>query len=354
MDETTWPGGSGAGTINTLHYWPKGKDYIVALAAFEDKLIVFGKQAILIYSSPSVIASLALSDTIVGTGCIARDSVQHIGSDIIFLSESGIRSLRKSLITSKSPVDELSLSIRDLLNLYISAGTLSKTRSAYNAKEGFYLLSIVGSSTTTSFYFDVKNFVSSQQFQNSDGSSSNAVPVRTSIWTGFPVHALAYGRNGTLYASFRDGSNEVVASYAGYYDGNAQAYSIKYASPWIDLADPTGSGESGSFWKIPKQANVITVGSGTYQVTTTLAFDFDSASSSQTVNVSSSTQLSEWGLAEWGLDEWNAQSKVLKQSKFQIGRYGQHMRIGLSIPVMGYEISVQKIDLFMKRGRSSI
>jgi hypothetical protein len=353
LDETKWAAVDGGGSIDTSLYWPRGRDYIVALAAWEDKLVVFGRHNILVYSYPGTPAAIDLSDTIEGTGCIARDSVQPIGTDILFLSESGVRSLKKSIITQKAPVQELSLPVRDTLLQYTTPGNVANIRSVYNQTEGFYLLAIVGSSDTKTFCFDVKQLVQESQFPNTEG-------VRISRWVGFPIHGIAYGRDRVMYVSYRSGSNEKIGFYSGYYDGGTTGYTLKYSSPWIDLANPQG-GDSGTFYKILKQANVTTVGSNNYQINFGVSFDFASTGYTQAINVSTTgAVISEWNgntagvnLTEWGIAEYNSSSKVMNTSKVQLGRYGQHLKLSVSVPVMGYEISLQKVDLFMKKGRVS-
>ena len=349
LDETKWAAADGAGSIDTTLYWPNGRDYIVAITAWEEKLVVFGKHNILIYGSPAVNvgfvpASMYLTDVIEGTGCMARDSVQHVGSDVIFLSASGVRSLRKSLITSKNPIDEISLPVRDLLLQYTDAATLSNVRSAFHQREGLYILSIVGGTITTTFCFDMKAYI--RGIQETDTGS-----VKCSIWTGWTIHGMDYGRDGILYVSYRDGSNEEIGKYAGYTD-NGTNYTLKYSSPWIDLASPEG-GESGTFLKLPKKATITTAGSSSYQIVSSIAFDFEGTGFVQSSQVVSNASASEWGTSEWGIAEWGASGKSISQSKINLARSGQHMRMTISIPITGYEISLQKIDLFLKRGRMS-
>lgn len=348
LDETKWAAADGAGSIDTTLYWPNGRDYIVAITAWEEKLVVFGKHNILIYGSPAVNvgfvpASMYLTDVIEGTGCMARDSVQHVGSDVIFLSASGVRSLRKSLITSKNPLDEISLPVRDLLLQYTDGATLSNVRSVFNQREGLYILSLVGSSTTT-FCFDMKSYI--RGVQETDSGT-----VKCSIWTGFTIHGMDYGRNGIMYVSFRNGSNEAIGKYSGYTD-NGTNYTLGYSSPWIDLASPEG-GESGAFLKLPKKATITTAGSSTYQITLGVAFDFAGTGFVQSTSVTSNASASEWGTSEYGIAEYGASGKSVAQSKINLARSGQHMRLSISIPIIGYEISLQKIDLFFKRGRIS-
>ena len=220
LDETKWST-SGAGSLNTLHYWPQGPDFITAIAAWEDRLVVFGKRNILVYDNPDDIGNFpVLVDTVEGVGCVARDSVQSIGADIIFLSETGLRSLRRTFETEKNPLQEIAAQVRDKLVTYI-AGNEDKIRSVYNQKEGFYLLVIPDSNDPVTFMFDVKNNQIRDLFGRQVFDLSN---VRVSMWKGWVPTGIAYGRDEVMYGGFRDSSDSdegVIASYSGYLDNES-------------------------------------------------------------------------------------------------------------------------------------
>lgn len=344
LNETQWAVASGAGSISTLEYWPNGKDYVTAMTVWEDKLVVFGRRNVLVYDSPDIVSELVLHDTIEGVGCIARDSVQAVGTDVLFLSETGIRSLKKTLVTTKSPVQDISINVRDDLLVYATEGTASMIRSVYNPVEGFYLLLIPSSTAPIIYCFDVKNL---QQYND----LPQAEQVRVSRWQmqGSPT-ALAYGRDNNMYIGVRDGSNNgIVAEYTGYLDGTNN-YTMRYKSPWMDM---TSEEAPGTFYKIPKQAVVTTVGGGNYTPSFTWAFDFNNFENSKAASVNSSTAAAEFNISEYSIAEFNASNRELINSKFQLSRYGQFIRIGVIIPITGKEISIQKIDLYLKRGRIS-
>ena len=91
-----WSTGT-AGSLNVNNVWPNGADEITGLAAHNGFLFIFGKRQILIYSGATAPASMTLSDTVEGIGCIARDTIQVTSTDVIFLSNSGIRSLMRTI-----------------------------------------------------------------------------------------------------------------------------------------------------------------------------------------------------------------------------------------------------------------
>lgn len=338
--------GAAGGVFSMQSYWPNGKDLITGLAVWEDKLVVFGRHNILVFDSPDVIASWTLVDTIAGVGCIARDSVAEVGTDVLFLSESGVRSLKKTFITTKAPVEDVSLAVRDLLAVY-AIGQGTRVRSCYNQREGLYLLILPQTATTDIFCFDVKNLQQYQQLPSLQG-------IRVSQWTGFGrVNCLAYGRDEIMYGGFRAletaSMNGVIGKYAGYLD-DTYTYTFRYKSPWIDLASEQAPG---TFYKIPKSATVSTVGGSTYLVTLSWGYDFEDTEHSESQSIVSGSLLAEWALGEWGIAEWNSSNAVLDNSKYHLSGHGQFIRIGISYVVNGYAIALQKVDIFMKKGRTS-
>ena len=105
--------GGASGSVDLKTVW--SGDEITALASFMGKLVIFGKNNIVIYNNPwdPSAASFQLDEVIEGVGCVARDSVQVIGDDIVFLSSSGVRSLARTMVQDKMPLTDLSLAIKD-------------------------------------------------------------------------------------------------------------------------------------------------------------------------------------------------------------------------------------------------
>jgi hypothetical protein len=124
-----WHGGS-SGSLDLTTVWPTGFDEVVSLAEHNGFLIIFGKKSIIIYSggeSPST--SLALSDTIEGVGCVARDSVQSTGSDLFFLSSRGVMSLGRVIQEKSLPLNDISKNVRtDLLQILGAEALIDGTR----------------------------------------------------------------------------------------------------------------------------------------------------------------------------------------------------------------------------------
>ena len=94
LDEGHWS--TGAGEINVLENvdaLANGDDELVAISSFDGYLVAFLRNNIVVYDDPNDPGTLNIERIIQGVGCKSRDSVQQVGNDVYFLSDSGIRSL---------------------------------------------------------------------------------------------------------------------------------------------------------------------------------------------------------------------------------------------------------------------
>ena len=132
-----------AGSLDISEIWPAGADEIVGLAAHNGFLIIFGRRQILIYANAQDPASLTIQDAITGVGCLARDTIVTTGSDVIFLSDSGVKSLMRVIQEKSAPLRDLSANVRDDLLAAISVeSSVANLKAVHSDKEGFYLLVI--------------------------------------------------------------------------------------------------------------------------------------------------------------------------------------------------------------------
>jgi len=136
--------GTGGGFLDLKKVW--SGDVITAMASFMGKLVIFGKNNIVIFRGPwdvnvvSQAGAFSLDEVIEGVGCIARDSVQVIGDDIVFLSASGVRSLGRTIQQDTMPLTDLSLAIKDEIRTNILTTNLSSVKAQYDLSTGSYIL----------------------------------------------------------------------------------------------------------------------------------------------------------------------------------------------------------------------
>ncbi len=133
-----WTGGS-SGSLDVTTVWPTGHDEIVALAEFNNLLVIFGKRNILLYSGADTPSSMVLQDVITNIGCTERDSVQSIGTDLFFLSDTGVRSLGRVIQEKSNPIGNVSKNVKDTMMISVNSEALN-IKSVYSPEESLYLL----------------------------------------------------------------------------------------------------------------------------------------------------------------------------------------------------------------------
>lgn len=311
-----------SGTLDITEIWPFGSDEIVALAAHNGFLIVFGKKQILIYSNPQDPAAISLQDTIIGVGCIARDSIVHTGTDVIFLSDTGVRSLMRVIQEKSSPMRDLSSNVRDDLVGTIAGSSASNIKAAYSEKEAFYLLSFGDSSLT--YCFDTRTMLP-------NGAA------RTTLWSLTPK-SYCYTKEKELLMGF--------AGYIGYHTGyldNTSTYNMRYFTNYFDFAAPT-------VVKILKKVGVVIVGGEGYTMSLNIGYDFTDNFTYRSFSIPAGVP-SEYGVAEYGIAEFTP--STLNNISVNVGGQGKVVQLGLETVVNTNAISIQKLDIYVKTGKTA-
>lgn len=330
---------NGAFDLSTV--WLNGMDEGVALAEFNGYLVVFGKQSIIVYSNPWAPTGgggidttiMTLVENIGSIGCIARDSVQFIGTDILFLSYQGVRSLGRTIQEKSMPVNDISKNVNDAILNYIASEGLSGIKSAYSKAEGFYIISLPTSNKT--FYFDVRRPLE-------DGS------YRVARWNS-SFSSLFVTSNDTLYM----GIAGYLVTYQGYLDNKLSdgtggvGYNMEYVSGWNDLReiDP----QIATLQKLPKTSSYLILGGGGQTAVIKWAFDFEDTFYSSTKDIPSAGN-AEWGIAQYNIDEYSG-GLVYNTIRAPMRKTGQVIKIGFSIFVEGAAVALQLLDINMKLGR---
>ena len=122
------------GILNVNEYWPNGTDRVVGIVAHNNALFVMGRQSILIYNNaatgdPAAEGGIYLADTIENIGCVNRDAIANIGSDVLFVDDSGVRSLGRTIQEKSAPLGDLTSNVRrdiaDIIALTADKTTIS-------------------------------------------------------------------------------------------------------------------------------------------------------------------------------------------------------------------------------------
>lgn len=321
--------GGTSGTLNVNNVWPNGPDEITALAAHNGFLFIFGKRQILVYQGATAPSTMSLYDTVIGIGCIARDSVQGTNTDVVFLSNSGVRSVMRTIQEKSAPFRDLSKNVRNDLMGIVAGETAANIKAVYSEVNAFYLLTLP---TNKSVYvFDTRGVLE-------DGAS------RVTTWTEIEPTALLSRRNGDLLI----GKTGYVGKYTGYTDNGAK-YRWQYFTNHSDLGDQ-------SVTSILKRLLIVVIGGTNQFITMKWGFDFTENYLSQNVQIPTQS-VAEYGIAEFGangspLAEY-ADGIALQTLYAQATGSGKIVQTGYEADIDGAALSIQRIEIQAKNGRVS-
>jgi hypothetical protein len=340
------------GSIDLKTVW--GTDEIVAIAPFYGKLVIFGKHNIAIYNGPQEPTTMALDEVIRGVGCASRDTVIAVGDDLLFLSDTGVRSLNRTSEVDKLPLTEYSINVKDTLIRNISQS--SNVKSVYVENEGVYIMSFPDLNIT--YVFDMKHL------------TPNKSP-RITTWhfdSDREPTSMAYTESKGFLLGQRVGS---VASYEGYYDkqynsgGTYTTYSYTgtFLTTWLDL------GDSALAALLKKLKAIISGGSGTvvglkwykdFNVIPSKTLQFQ-------LNPSTTGTTSLWGAssslygattvshthvaATHPASSTYAPVYGLKEYQLNLTGSAKFLQIEMSAETKGYVASLQTLTLLYKQGK---
>jgi hypothetical protein len=327
LDGSDFQGGD-SGYLSLNAVFPNS-DRIVAIAAHNGFLIIFGRNNIAIYSSPIDVTQLTLVDYIPNVGCVARDSVQNTGTDIVFLSDGGLRSLQRVIQEKSLPMRDISKNIRDDLMSNVTAEDPTQIKSAYYERDALYLLSLP--TTGWTYCFDMRGPLP-------DGAA------RATIWNQINPMSFLVTNDKQLYI----GKDGYIGKYFGYED-NGNLYRFQYFTNYFDFEAPIQE-------KLLKQIGFVVIGGSGQGVAVKWGFDYEENYYSFTKTLDTGTiyeyndstlpQLTEYSVAEF------SGGIVLDKFKSQATGKGTVIQIGLEADIEGNPLSLQRIDVYIKQGKT--
>ena len=267
-----WTGGT-SGSLDLTTVFPNGHDEVVALSAHNGFLIIFCKRCIIIYSGAESPANMVLHDTVEGVGCIARDSVQHTGTDILFLSEDGVRSFSRTIQEKSMPMRDISNNVRTELTALVRQ-QVNPIKSIYSADEAFYLLSLQDSQTI--YCFDMRGTLP-------DGAN------RVTTWAGVNPRSLAILQDGSLYFGRENG----IFKYGEYLDDGSTYQMLYYSNP-LNFGNSTNL-------KFLKKFNITVIGNVSAQTTLAWGYDYDGGFTKKNFSTElANSPISEFNVGQFG------------------------------------------------------
>lgn len=334
LNGAKWGSGS-AGSLNVAGVLPKGSDVITGLADHNGYLIVFCRNNIIIYADEDSfqasfdVNTLTLLEVISGVGCIARDSIQSLGNDIVFLSSTGLRSLGRVIQEKSQPLNDISKNVRDtFMDIVNRESNFGLIKSVYFPESAFYLISLP--EAQTQFVFDTRGTL--------EDSS-----LRVTTWNNLDHTDYVYDAKAkALYLTQANG----IAEYTGYQD-NGVGYTILYFTNHFDLGTPNIN-------KIIKKCGITAIGSSGQPFSLKVGYDYETSYYSFPFTLKT-LNISEYGIAEYGdnaatIAEYNL-GISLDRLDSQVAGSGDIVQIGIEANIDGAPLSVQKLDVYAKQGR---
>jgi len=322
-----------SGVLNMYTVWANGNDEIVALSEFNNYLVIFGRKQIVLFSGgedPN--NALQIVDIVNNTGCIARDSVQNIGDDILFLSEKGIISLARNIQAGGDvrslPLANLTDNVSDFLSTFSLGEPAFNIKSCYKPDDGYYLITFPNADRV--FYLNLR-------YPTPDNKA------RVFVWTAINPTSLLVDRQDNLYL----GKEGVIGLYDGYSD-NGVEYDFFFKTGFT-----SGGEQDRTVKKIPKQAVIILKGG--YSTETTFLWSYDFLSTvydNETQEVEINAEGAEYGVSEYNVNEYSRVNPV-STIIYRMSGSGKSIQFGIRARIIGSELEVQRVDMYLKSGKVS-
>lgn len=322
--------GTGSGFINVREIFGED-DTVTGLTSFNNRLVIFGRRNIAIFGGAEdpTSTSFQMVDHISGVGCIARDTIASVGTDAVFLSAEGVRSLGRVIVEKSSPLTDISRNVRDDIVQFAQGESEFRIKAVYSSINAFYLLSLPA--TNYVYCFDMRAPLQDQS-------------RRVTIWKGFTPSAFKVTKGNDLLV----GQVGYVAKYGGYKD-DTSPYRLAYFTNYFDFGSPT-------IEKMLKNIRLAIIGGEDQEASLKWAFDYSIDYKSNAFRLSTGSS-SEYNVDEYFSDD-NIDNEaeyssgiVLDNVSLSVGGRGAVLQLGIEADINGGSLSIQKIDIFAKTGK---
>jgi len=350
--------GGAAGKLDLRTVW--GSDEIVGLGAIMDKIVIFGKNNIAIYTGASNPATMTLDELIQGVGLAGRDNIVYVGAELLFMSYEGLQSLGRITETDgKAPVSDLSISVRNSLSFFLSTADLSTIKSVYHQEEGLLIMMVPENKLAYVFDFSASNKITIPKITTwyfADAPLCGVSTVSGDLILGLTANIALY--DGWYDVSITDttstnGSSGACSTAGGTWDGSKcwsttnNLYNYAWATPWLDFGEPT-------ITKILKQAIFNYSGGRGCSTTLQVFVDYDSINPLRKVfNLAADDDFALYGASTSLYGTAKFSSKIgPAEYKVPLSRTAKVVRLKMITEVVGDFSSLVSTTLLTKQGKT--
>jgi hypothetical protein len=229
------------------------------------------------------------------------------------------------IIQEKSlPFRDLSKNVRDELIDAVAGETPANVKGIYYNRDAFYLLALP--TTKVVYCFDLRSALQ-------DGSA------RVTKWDSIEPRAFLVNDAKQLLV----GKPGYIGKYFGHTDNQA-SYRLQYFTNYFDFDTPTSI-------KVLKQIGFVVIGGAQAQVAIKFGFDYNENYRAVTRRLPTGT-IAEYGIAEYNIGEYTNGIDLVK-FKVNASGTGTVLQVGLESDITGNPLSIQKIDIYVKGGKTA-
>ena len=323
------------GIIDVSEFWPNGGDRIVSLAAHNNFLIVFGRESILIYANaasgdPAAEGGIFLQDSMMNLGSVGRDAIVNTGSDVLFVDDSGLRSLSRTIQEKSVPIGDVSRNVRGDIRRVIGEADQTRIALSYWPSE----------SVIVCLFPDT-----AQAFVASANAPSSTGGLKMTKWNRCFFNKMFYYENQGTTAVYLGGNTDQngLLKYEGYTEWNGQAFTFKYSSMPLDFGEPAKD-------KFMKSID-YTIFSLLEETSATARWGYDGNLSRKKAIDIDALIPAYYNEATFGDTTFGASGSTIRRYRVNTRGSGSMARIGLDIKILGNEVSVQEINVQTLLGR---
>lgn len=323
------------GLINVSQYWPSGTDRIVAIKAHNNFLYVFGRQSVLIYTGmaedPAGLNGATLQDTIPGIGLVSRDAVTNIGSDLLFVDDSGVRSMGRTIQEKSVPIGDLTANIRrDLSNQIATTADKTSISLEYWPDESLTVL-----------LFADEGLAYGIEMRRPSPTGGNKI----TRWTDCRFNRTLYfedsGAVFVLLAANQD--DKGLLRYDSFLQYDGESYEFKYESTQFTWGQPANS-------KFLKQIDYTVVATQT-DTTGYGGWGYNGRIEYEKSITIRAQAPALFGVAEFNNSEFGDGLVTIRRYKVNTKGRGESVVIGLRADIAGNSCSLQEINVQTLIGR---
>jgi len=162
--------------------------------------------------------------------------------------------------------------------------------------------------------------------------------ARTTIWTNIEPKSFLVTADKQLYL----GKPGYIGKYFGHLD-NDTPYRFQYFTNFFDFDTPSKE-------KILKQIGMVVIGGSGQEIAIKWGFDYNENYFAVTKELAGNTAY-EYNVGEYNIAEYS-DGIVLDKFKAHVGGKGPIMQIGLEADINGNPLSLQRIDIYIKQGKT--